>query len=117
VSGPRQIGKGGLTAFDPNGDSRRETATLLIGAARDADLDDARHVRATQGGFYISDELADLLYDEQDSEQAEETVQAEPEVSGNPDPEPEPEPKTTRKRSSKKASGNRAAKNSTTEQE
>jgi hypothetical protein len=94
----RQVGPFGFTAFVPNGSgdySRRDLAIILIGAAREVGLDDAHHVRATSGGFYISDELADVLYDEQDSE-----------------------PKAARKKSTKqKASGNRAAKRSTAEKE
>jgi len=93
MSGPRQIGPHGLTAFVPDGDSRRDTAVLLVGTAREYDLGD-RAVSATQGGFYISDELADLLYDEQEEE-------------AGTDPEP----------SKKNTSGNRAAKTSTAEQE
>lgn len=89
----RQIGPGGMTAFVPNGDSRQNTAILLIGSAREHDMDDSLVIRATQGGFFISDELADVLYDEPEDEA--------------------PEPA----KPAKKTSGNRAAKNSTTEQE
>lgn len=106
-----QVPPGGYTAFVPDGDSRRDTAVLLIGTAREYQMDDARVVRAVAGGFYISDELAELLYDEDEQE---------PEVSGNPETKaPAEAPKASRKRSSskKKASGNRAAKNSTAEQE
>lgn len=91
MSGPRITNRHGLTAFVPDGDSRRDTAIILIGAAREHNLDDARAVQAAPGGFYISDELADLLYDEQE-------------------PEAKPEPK-------KKTSGNRAAKNTDSEEE
>lgn len=109
MSGPRQIGQGGLTAFvESTGADRRETAIILIGTARENDLDDARHVRATTGGFYISDELADILYDE-DADEGEE-------VSGNEPETEEPEAPKARKRN-KKASGDRAAKNDSNEEE
>ena len=81
--------------FVPNGESRKETAVLLVGTAAEYGIDQ-RAIRATSGGFYISDELADLLYDES----AEEAV---------PEPEPESPIKNT--------SGNRAAKTSDTDKE
>lgn len=62
-SGPRLLGQGGFTAFVPNGDSRKETAILLVGTAREYGLDQ-RSVRMTSGGFYISDELAHILSEE-----------------------------------------------------
>lgn len=77
--------------FVPNGDSRRDTAILLVGTARDAGLSD-RHVHASNGGFYISEELADLLYADPDAEEAQES------------------------KSTKKTSGNRAAKNTPEEE-
>lgn len=127
MSGPRQIGPGGMTAFVPNGDSRRDTAIILIGTAQEHGLDDARAVRAAQGGFYISDELADLLYDEPEQAEPEQTEQDETEVSRNtetedePEQEPEAKPKarktTAKKSSPKKASGNRAAKNATNKEQ
>lgn len=109
-SGPRRLGPGGLSAFvESTGADRRETAIILIGTAREAGLDDQHHVKSTTGGFYISDELADVLYDE-DAEDDEE-------VSGNEsETEEEPEAPEARKRT-KKASGDRAAKNDSTEEE
>jgi hypothetical protein len=106
----RQVGPGGLSNFVPNGaggHSRRDLAVILIGGAREAGLDDAKHVRAVQAGFYISDEMYALL------EEADET---EPQQD---EPKPEPEaPKTKpRKRAAKKSSGNRAAKNTTKAEE
>lgn len=59
----RQIGPGGLTAFVPNGSSRQETAIILVAAAEEYGLDQ-RSIRATQGGFFITDELVDVLYAE-----------------------------------------------------
>ena len=47
-------------AFVPDGDSRTETARLLVTTARDNEIDQAS-IQATQGGFNITEELADLL--------------------------------------------------------
>lgn len=79
--------------------SREETATLLVGTAKEHDLVVRYHVRSTRGGYWISDALADLAFEDED-------------VSGNGD-EPEPEPKPT----TKKTSGNRAAKTTGTDKE
>lgn len=117
MSGPRQIGPGGLTAFvESTGADRRDTAIILIGTAREAGLDDQHHVKSTTGGYYISDELADILYDED--------AEGDEEVSGNESDEDEEQeteepteaPKTRSKRA-KKASGDRAAKNDSNEEE
>lgn len=81
------------TVFVPNGDNRRETAILLVGTAREFGIDQ-RSIRTASGGFYITEDLADVLYDE--SEQDE--------------PEPAPEDKGTTK-----TSGNRAAKKNSEE--
>lgn len=49
--------------FVPDGPSRRETAILLVGTAAEHGLrDDSVH--ASQNGFWITDDLADILYDE-----------------------------------------------------
>jgi hypothetical protein len=56
MSAPR-----GYTAFVPNGESRRDTAIILIGTAQEHGLDDSTEVVAANGGFYISDALADAL--------------------------------------------------------
>lgn len=74
--------------FVPNGDSRRETAVLLVGTAEEYGISQ-RSIKTAPGGFFITEELADIVYDDVDKDVA-----------------PEPEP-------TKKASGNRAAKNST----
>lgn len=81
--------------FVPNGDSRRETAILLVGTADEYGIDQ-RSIRSVSGGFYISEELADVLYAEDDGQQDEA-------------PAPEAEPTKT--------SGNRAAKNRVTDKE
>lgn len=79
-------------------DTRKETAVLLVGTAREFGISQ-RSIQSTYGGFWITQELADVLYDESE--------QDEPEVSGNPEPEPV---------TKKKTSGNRAAKNQPTEE-
>jgi len=80
--------------------NRQDTAVLLVGTAKEHGLVVRHHVASTVGGYYISDALADLVYDDEDS-----TADEEPkdEVSGN-------ETKST-----KKTSGNRAGKNSNKE--
>lgn len=90
------------TVFVPSGDSQRDTAVLLVGTAKEHGVDQ-RSILSTVGGFWITQNLSDLVFGE---------------AEAAPEPEPEPEPKTTRKRaSSKKTSGNRAAKTSTPEKE
>lgn len=85
------------TVFVPNGDSRTDTAVLLVGTAEEHGVDQ-RSIKATVGGFWVTEELADLVYAEVDEE---------------PEPEPEPEPVKT----PTKTSGNRAAKSSTDKKE
>ena len=76
--------------------SRRETAVLLVGTAREYGIPQ-RAILSASGGYWITKELADIIYDEADA---------------NAEPEPEPEPKA-----SKKTSGNRAAKKNQTDKE
>lgn len=102
-----QRGPRGMTSFVPNGAngySRRDLAIVLIGAAREAGLNDAKHVIARPGGFYISDEMAELILSEEPEEQ-------------EPEPEPEPDKPKTRKKASKKTSGNRAVKDTDSKEE
>lgn len=47
--------------FVPNGASRRETAILLVGTAEEHGIDQ-RSIRATPSGFFVSEELADILW-------------------------------------------------------
>jgi hypothetical protein len=75
------------TVFVPSGDSRRDTAVLLVGTAREYDIDQ-HSIKMVQGGFRITEELADVLYSDTKSK------------------------RTARKRAAK-PSGNRAAKNVT----
>lgn len=81
--------------FVPNGDSRQETATLLVGTAEEYNIDQ-RSIKVANSGFLITEELADIIYDG-----AEVEVEAE-----------KPGPKTT-----KKTSGTKAVKNDSTEGE
>jgi len=76
--------------FVPNGDSRKETAVLLVGTADEYGIDQ-RSIKTTPSGFLITKELADILYDEDDSDTKGDTRQ---------DAKP----------ATKKTSGNRAAK-------
>lgn len=59
----RQMGRGGLSAFVPNGDNRKDTAILLVGLVREHGLSH-RSIQVTPSGFYVSDELADILESE-----------------------------------------------------
>lgn len=77
-----------MDIFIPDGDSRRDTAVLLVGTAEEHDIDQST-IRATTGGFWINEALADLIY-------------------GDDEPEPEPTPKTT--------SSNRAGKKDSKEE-
>lgn len=53
------------TAFVPNGDSRKDTLTILLGTAAEHGLD-ARNIKSSpsRDGFRITDELADVLYED-----------------------------------------------------
>lgn len=87
--------------FVPDGESRQDTAVLLVGTARDYDIPQ-RSIKATVGGFYITEALADVIYED---------APGEPEEAEEP-PLPEAEPKkATKKSTTKKTSGSRAAKN------
>jgi hypothetical protein len=56
------------TAFVPNGDSRRDTAVLLVGTATEYGIDQ-HSIKAVGGGFRITEELAAVLYDEDEHTQ------------------------------------------------
>lgn len=58
-----------LDVFVPNGDSRQETAVLLVGTAEEFNLSQ-RHIRAdrARGGFWISEALADIVYEDSDDD-------------------------------------------------
>lgn len=51
--------------FVADGESRTDTAILLVGTAREYGISQ-RDVRAVRGGFRISQAMADVLYDEQE---------------------------------------------------
>lgn len=55
------------TAFVPDGDSRQQTAVLLVGTATEYGIDQ-HSIKAVPGGFRITEELADVLYDESTQE-------------------------------------------------
>lgn len=92
--------------FVPSGEVRKDTAILLVGTAREFGIDQ-HDIKSVQGGFLISQSLADVLYAEAETE---------------PKAEPKPKPKASKKASSKtnKTSGDQAVENtgtSRTEQE
>lgn len=47
--------------FVPNGESREDTATLLVGTAHEYGIDQSE-IKAVQGGFYISEALSEWVY-------------------------------------------------------
>lgn len=69
-------GPGGFTAFVPNGYSRKETAILLVGTADEYGIDQ-RAIRAVLGGFFVSDELADVLGEDAEADEIEESEEPE----------------------------------------
>lgn len=108
------------TAFVPDGDSRKDTAVLLVGTAEEYGIDQSS-IKAVQGGFRITEELADVLY----SDTKESEPETEPETAPVKDetPKKSTNTKSTKKststkstKSTKKPSGNRAAKNVTTKE-
>lgn len=80
--------------FVPNGDSRKDTATLLVGTAEEFGLSQ-RSILVRPTGFYITEELADAVYGDEFQPEGDDTEQTEAE-------KPAPAPTKT--------SGNRAAK-------
>lgn len=87
--------------------TRKETATLLVGTAREFNISQ-QDIASTHDGFYITEALADVLSREMADEADEQA-----EVSGNETPaKPKATTETAKKTpSDKKTSGNRAAKN------
>lgn len=82
--------------FVPNGESRRDTAILVLAAADESGVD-RRSIRSLRDGFAIPEALESVLYPERDEEEA--------------------KPKGKAKSTKKKASGDRAAKNTITDKE
>lgn len=56
----------GRDVFVPNGPSRKDTAIVLVGTADEYGIDQ-RSIKSVSGGFYITNELAELVYDEGES--------------------------------------------------
>ena len=79
--------------FVPDGDSRQKTAALLVGTAYEFEIPQ-REIRATTGGFVISDALAQVLQDEDVLSDEGKILVRSPSTKGT----------------TKKTSGNRAAK-------
>lgn len=94
------------SAFVPQGDDRRETAKTLVDAAR-ANGIDQRSIQSAQGGFNITEELADVLGGAEDPDDTE---------PDDTEPAPEP-PKGGKGGKTPKTSGNRAEKNKNSEEE
>lgn len=67
-----------LSVFVPNGDSRQDTVVLLVGTADEFGVSQ-KSIKATRSGFYITEELADLLDGSADEGYSED----DPESSGN----------------------------------
>lgn len=86
--------------------TRKDTAILLVGTAREFNISQ-QDIASTYSGFWITEELASLVYDETDGDEVEEQV-----VSGNPEPKDKAKAKAT-----KKTSGNRAGTNKNSEGE
>lgn len=82
------------TVFVPNGDSRKNTAILLVGTADEFGIDQ-RSILAARSGFWITEALAQALKADYD--------------------EPA-KPKRSAKQPAKKTSGNRAAKKNSKEE-
>jgi hypothetical protein len=65
--------------FVPYGESRQDTAILLVGTAQEFGLPQ-RDIRSdrSRGGFWITDRLADIVYDggDEDEESSPETPDA-----------------------------------------
>lgn len=103
-------------AFVPSGENVRETARMLVEAADEHGISQ-RAIRATNGGFDITEELADVLgeadvedldeagLDEQDGDEIPKSV---------PATQTNPQSRKGQGDSTAKTSGNRAAKNTST---
>lgn len=88
------------TAFVPDGGDKRGTAQILTQTARENGIDQ-RSIRLAKGGFDITEELADALYEDEDDSDTETSDEAPAETDGT----------------TKRTSGNRAAKNKDSEEE
>jgi len=63
------------TIFVPDGDSRQDTAVLLVGTADEYGIDQ-RAIRAASGGFYVTDEVYDAVFGEGSADEEAEDEQA-----------------------------------------
>ena len=84
-----------LNVFVPNGESRTDTAILLVGTADEHGIDQ-HEIVATDGGFYISDRLADVAFEEAPEADVDADADADAEDKA------EAEPAKSTRRSSKK---------------
>jgi hypothetical protein len=65
----------GLTAFVPKGDDKRATARALVDLATANGMDTSL-IQSANDGFYITDELADVLYDESTEDESTDSDEA-----------------------------------------
>lgn len=91
--------------FVANGDSRQETAVLLVGTAREFGIDQ-RDIAAVPGGFRISEKMANVLYDEGQDTPAEVAGQAEAPAGESSNTSTT---STTKKKSTKKTASKRTS--------
>ena len=79
--------------FVPNStmETRQDTAVLLVGTAKEHGLTVRHHIASTSSGFFITDELAALVYDDSEDEDK------------KPDTKTEAPAKATKKTSGKQA--------------
>lgn len=68
--------RSGLSAFVPKGDDRRATARSLVELANEHGIPQTS-IQSANDGFYITDELADVLYDESTDDESTDEAPAE----------------------------------------
>lgn len=71
-----------MDIFIPNGDSRTDTAVLLVGTAEEHDIPQSS-IRATTGGFWVSEDLADLIYGDEPEVETTKTTTTTTKASSN----------------------------------
>ena len=86
---------------------------MLVGTATEFGLVVRHHIASARDGYYISDELDNLIYEDSD----EETLESEERPEKPAPKKAASEKSTSKKTTSKKTSGNRAEKTSTDNKE
>lgn len=107
-----------FTAFVPQGDSRQETAQMLVQTAREHGIDQ-RSIRLAKGGFDITDELAEALGEDVEDDEDDETTEPAPDPNEIPKsvPATQTDPQSREGKGDKKTSGNRAEKTKNSKEE